>query len=621
MFLFKTSKRTSLLSGFIASVIMISMLFAPALLFAQTDENSFDDFDDLYKDKAEQCAKSAIIQMIIGMIIAQFTSVPVLDGPQSIKELIEDCLIWALKAALIEALTGRTVNWVQTGMDGNPAFVTNVNESLRSVADKAAGAYISSVVPLLCSPFQVDVQLALTELYRQSQRIDYFSRVSCPLSQITDNIEDFTNGNFYAGGWEAWYSVVTNPYSSRIGSIVAGSNEIGIRVSSATGQFTQKINLGSGFLSKETQTCYLTGPDGNPIQFVLDNNQVARGGGESLTYAELVEILAELGFSGGEAQAVVTWNLENGGPFCKSPDTVTPGDTVKTSLELALGRNLDHIVSADEINEIINAAIGFITSNILSGDGGLSGYDPEDFPYTGSSTPGVDPSEDPDLPPVQTSCGTGGWLLSPATEEGTEISFRQNGLVLDASPGNANVAFQIPAEANRVYRRATMSIDVEIGPWYNTVPAGALDGWHQIIFLQRAANPDRFQWRENNIGIINVLGPNNNKLNAGHNMNILIGDCTKAKSTGFSPSQGERYNFTYTYDTVAKTVSTVVRDASGSIVASLSDTPTADKIQSDHPQLDDAGGFFVWVGGPDSHQPPEVPLYGWKFYDLEVTIE
>lgn len=604
-------------------MILTIALFGALSVQAQ-EAGNFDDFDELYKDKAKQCAQSALVQMVIGALISQFTQVPVFDGTQGIKEVVEDCLIWALKAALIEALTGRTVNWVQTGFDGNPAFVTNVNDSLKTVADKAAGSFIGKTIPFICSPFQAEIELALTSYYRGISGIGYWPQTSCTLSESIENVEDFLDGDFSAGGWNGWFEYVGNPYNNSLGAYFETRDALSAKVGSVTGEKKTEINLGSGYLGKKTQTCYLVGPDGNPINLTLDNDQVARGGGESLTLQELIDILEEQGMSTNEAREIATYNLENGGPFCKNPDTVTPGDTVKSSLETAFGRNLDNIVSADEINEIINAAIGFITSNILSGDKGLAGYDPEDFPYTGSSTPGVDPSIDPSRPPViigDGSCGTGDWLFSDAETPGETLRLQKNGLVLDTG-NNQHAAFQLPeTEPERAYRRATMSVTVEVGDIGNGAGVGDNSQVHQIMFLQREKNPNNFKWPENNVGILNIQAERNRFI-AGNNLNIQIGDCTNdTAKNNVTFEQGKRYTFTYTYDVGSQTITTNVTGPS--VNFTIQDSPTADMIQSNHPRGVGQAGFFIWLGGPTGNDVNghELPLIGWKFYDLNVTVE
>lgn len=576
---FKQHKRTQkTLFGLLTGLILFVSLFgsfakpARAQSFAQGVGN---------------CTMAALVSLIAESIASSFASirVPIDDMPAWIKDTILDCIVWQLKQEIIEDITERTVGYVQSGVDGNPSFVTNIGQYLRTIADKTAGAYIQQTIPLLCSPFQADIQLALTNYYRQYAGIDYFNNISCSLSESVENIDDFVNGDFSSGGWSGWFEFVGNPYNNPIGAYFETKNDLSLRLASATGEAGMKVNLGSGFLSKETQQCYEAPADGNGPPRPIGEDEV------------------------GPFQGVVT---------CDPPQITTPGDTIKTSLEQAFGVSLDQLATADELNEIIALWLTSVFVDILDSDEGLSGYRREDHDF-GSTTDDGNPI-DPNLPPVQTSCGTGGWLESTATAEGEPVSFTKSGLVLEASPGSANIAFGLPAPAGRIYTKATVSIDVEVGPWFSEAPSD----FHQIVFLQRgSSNPNNFDWAENNVGIINLRGPNQNKLVAGHNMNILIGDCTKSKSTGFSPEQGARYNFTYTYDTTNQTVTTVVRKNSrtGQIVASVSDTPTADVIQSNHPLGGNSSGFFVWVGGPDSYEPPEVPMYGWKFYDLSVTIE
>lgn len=584
-----TSTHLAIFAGFIVSILLIAPLVTGP-------KNAHADFQDNLKE----CGEAALITLMVDAAIAALDGmrVPINDWPSWIKDHVMDCVAWAAKAWIIEDMTGQTINYVQTGINGNPAFVQSITQHLIRKADAIAGSFIEQTVPFLCTPFQADIQLALTNLYRSSKGLGYYEYASCTLSESIGNVDAFVNGDFSAGGWEGWFSFVGNPYNNPVGAYLEASNELASRLNAKEEEEKSELAFASGFLSKKTQTCYTVVEDGGPPQeFTLQEGQ------------DINEAAAEAGINAGEFE-------------CDPAEIITPGETIKSSLETTFKTNLDNVVAADELNEIIALWLGYLMSDVLTGDKGLAGYSSEDFPDHEGVTEDGSPYED-SLPPIQTSCGTGGWLeAAPGVTAETEpYHFERNGLVLDAQPGNANVSFQLdtPAEEGEYYTKAEVSIDVQIGPWYE----GAPSDFHQIFYLQRDANPDNFDWRENNIGILNLRGPGQNKIIAGHNLNLTVGDCTKSKSASFSPQPGETYNFTYGYDTIEALAWAEVRrnNHNGEIVTSVGFKPTAEFIEAIHPLHRGNAGFFVTIGGPDGYHAPEVPMYGWKFSNLTVDFE
>lgn len=558
--------------GLLVGIIVFTSLFGSAAKHAEAQS---------FAQGAANCTMAALVSLVAESIASSFASirVPIDDMPAWIKDTILDCLVWQLKQEIIEDITERTVGYVQSGMNGNPSFVTNLGSYLRDIADKAAGAYIDQTIPLLCSPFQGEIKIALTNYYRRYAGLDYLDRVSCSLTEVIDNVDDFVNGDFSAGGWDAWFSYVGNPYNNPLGSYIEGREELAARIRSATGEAEVKVNLGSGFLSKEVQQCYAT-VNGQLVP--IDTEQIG-----SYPGAESYE--------------------------CDEPQIVTPGDTIKTSLEQAFGVSLDQLATADELNEIIALWLTSIFVDVLDSDEGLSGYQREDFDF-GSTTDDGNPV-DSTKPPVQSSCGTGAWLESTATQEGAPLVYEQNGLLLDSSQDH-NAVFYIPnVVSNQIYKRATMRFEFEIGNWAGAGDSGEV---YQLGFLQRS--DDLNHWQENNIGLLNINRAGN-KFIAGNNLNITIGDCTKAKSKNYGFEQGVRYSVEYTYDTEGQVVSTVVRKAGGEVVY-VEDTPTADAIQTNHPYGDGQAGFLVYIGGPNQPDGYEIVLPpNWKFYNLSVSIE
>ena len=107
---------------------------------------------------------------------------------EQIGKTITDCLVRTLGRLAVQHITQSTVNWINSGFEGKPAFVQDFNQFFTDVADEAAGEFIQgSGLSFLCSPFQLKVRIAIAQSYARRN----YSPASCTLSQVTDNVKGF----------------------------------------------------------------------------------------------------------------------------------------------------------------------------------------------------------------------------------------------------------------------------------------------------------------------------------------------------------------------------------------------------------------------------------------------
>ncbi len=438
-----------------ATLLIIFAFFANIVTPIVTNAgfgNFSDDTKDNFEDGVVMCAATAAILMVISYI-AGGMNVPTANIADTIKDTILDCLFWAFKNAIIQEMTGSTVQWIQTGMNGNPAFVQNVGAYLRSVADREAGRYIQKVAPFLCTPFRADIQLQLDLLYKNSSGRGPvgINGSSCTLSESVDNIDQFLEGDFYAGGWDGWQSMFSNPQNNPYGAYFEARNELSLRLKSASGEEEKKLSFGNGFLSKEIQNCYDTTE-------TLEDGTV-------VTYKE-----------------------------CDPPQVLTPGAQVKNSLEQAFEVNLDQIASADEFDEIFSLLAAWLISDILTQDGGLAEYDPAKV--------------DHELPPPP----AGGDLCIPV-QIGAGRPGQPSGLLVNepqaftstAENPTREIDIDIPPGQN--YSRVTAEFDLTTAP--QTAPDNASQ--LNLFWLHRGPNIAQSEWGANDVAEV-VLNTENGQV-------------------------------------------------------------------------------------------------------------
>lgn len=246
---------------------------------------------------------------------------------QILKELTLDGIANAIAKAAATALTKSIVSWINSGFDGNPAFITDLKGFLRDVADEAAANFIETLdadsQAFLCSPFDLDYRIPLTLHYyggTQTEGLNQQNR--CGLNQVFSNVsdvEDFINGNFSNGGWKAWFQLSVKPENNPYGRLLYLEGALETQVSGATQRTGAEVDWGDGFLS--FKTC---------------NGDAGQPGGETCTIK-------------------------------------TPGAVINDQLNSALGTGQRQLELADEFNEIVNALVSQLAQQALTGAQGLLG--------------------------------------------------------------------------------------------------------------------------------------------------------------------------------------------------------------------------------------------------------
>lgn len=230
-------------------------------------------------------------------------------GAQS--SLSADSLATIIFKPLIRNMTNSLVQWINNGFEGSPLFVSDPEKFFIGVADRIAGSFIEgSDLAFLCSPFALDIRLALNLNYSARFR----DEIGCTLTDVIDNIEGFAE-DFEQGGWDGWFSMTQNSQNNPYGAYLSAQSELDIRLLSDLGVEGIQLDWGQGFLgfrdcilsNAETQECMEYGP------------------------------------------------------------TKTPGTVINTQLEDALGTDLAQFELADEFDEIVGALVGQLFSQIQQG--------------------------------------------------------------------------------------------------------------------------------------------------------------------------------------------------------------------------------------------------------------
>lgn len=203
---------------------------------------------------------------------------------QDVEDTILDKVATAIAKQLLMQITESVVNWINSGFNGNPAFIQNPAAFFQNVGDQATGAFISQngALSSLCSPFSLQIRLAVAAQQEQndgyggngSGGVGGGNQYSCTLSTIIQNttnavngasvsVQGFIGGDFSQGGFPAFAALVTEPQNNPNGAYLDAEDQLEQTISAQTAQKQNELSQGSGFLSWET--CTPTSDDSSDI--------------------------------------------------------------------------------------------------------------------------------------------------------------------------------------------------------------------------------------------------------------------------------------------------------------------------------------------------------------------
>ena len=171
-----------------------------------------------------------------------------IDISQAAKEYGLDSLASILAKNILKRITAQTVNWINSGFQGNPAYVTDPGQFFLGIADTEASRLLStSGLSNLCGPFRAQVRLALVKNYLAETDNQYYS---CSLGTLEQNYNSFIN-DFSQGGWDGWFSVTQNNQNNPYGTYLDTKNQLSVNIGTQKEKYQKQLDQGGGFLSFE----------------------------------------------------------------------------------------------------------------------------------------------------------------------------------------------------------------------------------------------------------------------------------------------------------------------------------------------------------------------------------
>lgn len=339
--------------------------------------------------------------LLVGGVLSTSGAASVSAGNETTQTLILQILnglAWTVAKTAVQSLTQSMVNWINSGFEGSPAFVTDLQENLGFLADAVAEDFISGLDQVAIdsagfsvrSPFQDQLAEALREeFYRTTSSYGFDIRNPYTLTAECQNAEGFTRGDFSCG-YDGWFSMSQNPANNPIGRYLIARNELFRRVDDEAQRRITELTWGRGFLSWRGNC----GPYARP-----------RSGGSTAGPAGAA---SRAGAPGGFGAATVSLSQTDTSSRCRIR---TPGAIIEESLGITVNSPLRQLEIADSINEVVGALAGQLVNQVLGGTG-LSGLSQ---PPAGGGRSFLDRASDPSLY-NQAATGSAGAIINELEE-------------------------------------------------------------------------------------------------------------------------------------------------------------------------------------------------------------
>lgn len=240
-------------SGFLSIILSISFIFQGVVFPVKKAEAS--KIDSLIKSVAGSAAVGlASCGATMGVSFAtekllSLQSVPSSESSQIgsfIKENCMDPIARSVSQQLLAKLTENTINWINTGFNGNPFYIRDFDSYITSVSDNSIKSTASNISKSN-SPFSANISAALISNYIQNNKE---TTPDFTLDKIVgNNWQNFSNGDFKQGGWDAWLATTIVPQNNQIGSSFLASNLASKQIDKKVASNSQDLAQNDGFLS------------------------------------------------------------------------------------------------------------------------------------------------------------------------------------------------------------------------------------------------------------------------------------------------------------------------------------------------------------------------------------
>ncbi|MEO5646307.1 MAG: hypothetical protein ABIO57_00865 [Candidatus Paceibacterota bacterium] len=228
-------------------------------------------------------------------------------------------IAYAVAKNTLAQVTNKTLNWVNTGLNGNPLYVQNSNSFLKTIANNQIKSYLADL-PQSDSIFGNALESGIR------QGITGRSDGLLNVYPDTPQAKAYTSflGNFTNGGWDSFL----NPQYNSIGALFTATDNLARKVASEQQSSKDEIQRNNGFLDMK----------------------------HCVQYADNSFTSSSTAISGGLST----------NPTCIQWQTDTPGSIIAAQVQAITTSPIRQLEYADKINEVLGGFFDSFVNSLLS---------------------------------------------------------------------------------------------------------------------------------------------------------------------------------------------------------------------------------------------------------------
>lgn len=251
----------------------------------------------------------------------------------------------------LSAMTKYTMNWVNSGFNGDPLFVRNVDSLMYSIENRILEEQTNLFKdPANLADYPYGRDFARSAI-NAKQSFDNFQ--DSMKSDLTDYLtpgattESFAN-DFSEGGWDGWLALTQRSQNNPLGFLIEQSENLVQKQTTATQNTKDELNRGGGVLDQKKCIQYY------PYDPVKDKDNPVNANGNRLR--------------------------------CAKYETVTPGSVIKSKVDTYINSPERQLELARTINDALNALFSALIYKFQNQ--GLSSLGSSVNDYAGTATAG-----------------------------------------------------------------------------------------------------------------------------------------------------------------------------------------------------------------------------------------
>ncbi|CAN5708740.1 hypothetical protein BH11PAT2_BH11PAT2_08550 [soil metagenome] len=367
-----------------------------------------------------------------------------------------DAIAWSVAKITIQSITRSTVNWINSGFKGSPAFVSDLQSNLKYLGDAVANDFFNHLNATVVDATGFNIKSPFQDQINQKLRAAYYQQTSgllglsaYDLNGHSSDPKAFLNGNFSQGGFNGFFSASQNPANNPFGAYKLASDQLWASIDAAAKQRTAELGWGKGFLPwrgacnapSVTDTNAVSADSLASTAVNLDALNVAAGGTGAVGDSKAVS---------NPAKTVSLSKAEQ----CTGNAVRTPGSVIESQLENSLGTGIRQLELADSINEIVGALMGQLVNQVL-GSGGLLGVSQ---PSSGGGSSYITQATDPSQLSTVASSLADGVAQNITNDRAGVVTYQQNWQTVLTAANTAQKSCGVTPEITSVITLATTNI-------------------------------------------------------------------------------------------------------------------------------------------------------------------